>query len=214
LPAGRFVQEDESTPEQEARMPQYMLLLGMPKDDSRSPEERQAEFPQWFDYTQALQQAGVMVAGDPLEPTESATTVRVRAGETLVTDGPFIETKEWLGGYYIIDVPDLDAALEWAAKVPNAPYGSVEVRPIMVIEACRRPARPRLRPRPAEHAQRPLARAGQPKPLNPGRVLLPSADGAQRDERPQGVAEQPRGLRERPRARHPGDRAGVRRLRQ
>ena len=65
---------------------------------------------------------------------ETATTVRVRDGETLVTDGPFAETKEMLGGYYLIDVPDLDGALAWAAKIPNVGYGSVEVRPVMVFD--------------------------------------------------------------------------------
>ena len=60
--------------------------------------------------------------------------MRVRGGETLITDGPFAETKEILGGFYIIDVPDLDAALEWAAKMPNISYGSVEVRPVMTFD--------------------------------------------------------------------------------
>ena len=114
-------------------MPQYMFLLNMPADDPRSAEEREAESPKWFEYTQALVDAGVLVAGEPLEPPDTATTVRVRSGETLISDGPFAETKEYLGGFYIVDVPNLDAALEWAAKVPNAPYGAVEVRPVMVI---------------------------------------------------------------------------------
>ncbi len=114
-------------------MPQYILLLGTPTDDPRSQEEHQAEMPKWFEYTEALRSAGVMVAGEALEGIDAATSVRVRNGETLISDGPFAETKEYLGGFYVIDVPDLDAALEWAAKVPNAPYGTVEVRPIMVI---------------------------------------------------------------------------------
>jgi hypothetical protein len=108
---------------------QYMLLIYVPSDGSE-----RAEPSAWTAYTEALQQAGVMVAGDGLEPGDTASTVRVRDGETLVTDGPFAETKEMLGGYYLIDVPDLDAALAWAAKMPNITFGSVEVRPVMVYD--------------------------------------------------------------------------------
>jgi hypothetical protein len=115
-------------------MPQYMLLIYGPTEGGPSPEEIQAEMPKWYEYTQALQDAGVMVAGDALQPTETATTVRVRNDETLVADGPFAETKEALGGYYILDVPDLDEALKWASKVPNVGYGSIEVRPVMVFD--------------------------------------------------------------------------------
>jgi hypothetical protein len=74
-----------------------------------------------------------MVAGDALEPTPTATTVRVRNDETLTTDGPFAETKEQLGGYYIVDVPDLDAAISWATRCPAASHGAVEVRPIWSV---------------------------------------------------------------------------------
>ena len=75
-----------------------------------------------------------MVAGDPLEPTATATTVRVRGGKTESTDGPFAETKEQLGGYYILDCKDLDEAIAYAARIPTAAFGSVEVRPIMVFD--------------------------------------------------------------------------------
>ena len=115
-------------------MPQYMLLIYSPTDRTPSPEEMQAEMPKWFSYTQELQSSGAMVAGDALEPADTATTVRVREGETVISDGPFAETKEALGGYYLIDVPDLDAALGWAAKIPNVGYGSIEVRPIVVFD--------------------------------------------------------------------------------
>lgn len=115
-------------------MPQYMLLIYSSDDARPSGEELQAEMPKWFAYTQALQASGQLVAGDALEPTDTATTVRVRDGETLLSDGPFAETKENLGGYYLVDVPDLDAALAWAAKIPNVGYGSVEVRPVVVFE--------------------------------------------------------------------------------
>jgi hypothetical protein len=115
-------------------MPQYMLLIYSPTDNTPTEEQIAAEMPNWFEYTTALQESGAMVAGDALEPSDTATTVRVRDGETLLSDGPFAETKEALGGYYLVDVPDLDAALEWAAKVPNVGYGSVEVRPVVVFE--------------------------------------------------------------------------------
>ena len=114
-------------------MPQYMLLIYSPTEGGPSPEEMQAEFPKWGEYTQSLQDAGVMRSGDALQPLDTATTVRVRDGETAITDGPFAETKEALGGYYVIEVPDLDEALKWAARIPSAPYGSVEVRPVMVF---------------------------------------------------------------------------------
>jgi hypothetical protein len=114
-------------------MPQYMLLIYGPAEGGLSPEEAQAEMPRWTEYTQSMQEAGVMVAGDPLEPVETATTVRERGGETVVTDGPFSETKEVLGGYYIVDVPDAETAQKWAARMPIIGRGSVEVRAIMVI---------------------------------------------------------------------------------
>ena len=90
--------------------------------------------PRWFEYTQALRDAGVMVAGEALQEADTATTVRVRNGQRLTSDGPFAETKEVLGGYYVIDVADLDAALSWAERIPNVGYGSVEVRPVMVFD--------------------------------------------------------------------------------
>ena len=113
-------------------MPQYMLLIANPHE-GLTPAEMEAEHPKWMSYTQALQAAGAMLSGDALQGAETATTVRVRGGETLLTDGPFADTKEVLGGFYIIEVSDLDAALEWAAKIPSVTRGSVEVRPVMVI---------------------------------------------------------------------------------
>jgi hypothetical protein len=89
-------------------------------------------------FTKEVQDAGVMVAGEALHDTPDATTVRVRGGQRLVTDGPFAETKEQLGGYYVLECKDLDEALSWAAKVPTAwgaEYdGAIEVRPVMVFE--------------------------------------------------------------------------------
>ena len=87
----------------------------------------------WFDYTQWLVDRGIFQAGEPLEPTATATTVRVREGQRLVTDGPFAETKEVLGGYYIVECDDLDTALEAAARCPGALTGSLEVRPIAAM---------------------------------------------------------------------------------
>jgi hypothetical protein len=74
--------------------------------------------------------AGVLLANDGLSPVSDATTLRVREGKTLIADGPFAETHEQLGGYYLIDCKDLDEALSWAAKIPSAQYGSIEVRPL------------------------------------------------------------------------------------
>jgi hypothetical protein len=112
-----------------------MLLIYSPSDRRPTPEEQAAEFPRWSAYTEELRSAGIMQAGDALHPSETATTVRVRDGETQVTDGPFAETKETLGGYYLIEVPDLDTALKHAAKMPNIGYGSVEVRPVVDFSA-------------------------------------------------------------------------------
>ncbi len=89
---------------------------------------------EWNDYTESLKSAGVFLSGEALEPTQTATTVRLKEGERVVTDGPFAETREVLGGYYAIDVPDLDAAIDWAAKCPGAKFGSMEVRPIMEFD--------------------------------------------------------------------------------
>jgi hypothetical protein len=96
--------------------------------------ERSTALAAYGAYTAALQQAGVLRAGNRLRNADTATTVRLRGGRTEVLDGPFIETKEQLGGYYIIDVPDLDAALSWAARCPGASHGAVEVRPVWPMD--------------------------------------------------------------------------------
>ena len=120
---------------------QYMLLI---YDDEKqwqgmSEAERGQMMQQYFAYTQELRDAGAYVAGDALQPTANATTVRLRNDEQLVTDGPFAETKEQLGGYYLIDVDSLDEAASWASKIPSARLGSIEVRPVMQIPAEARP---------------------------------------------------------------------------
>jgi hypothetical protein len=84
-------------------------------------------------YTEAMTKAGVYIGGNRLQPTASATTVQAPAGKTNVLDGPFAETKEQLGGYYLIEAPDLDAALSWAGRCPGAAHGSIEVRPIWTM---------------------------------------------------------------------------------
>jgi hypothetical protein len=84
-------------------------------------------------YTEALQKAGVLVDGNRLQRSTSATTVRTANGKTNVLDGPYADTKEQLGGYYMIEVPDLDAALSWAARCPGASHGVMEVRPLWVM---------------------------------------------------------------------------------
>ena len=85
-------------------------------------------------FTKAINEAGINLGGEALQPGPTATTVQVRDGKTLTTDGPFAETKEGLGGFYILDVADLDDALAWAAKCPGSWYGKVEVRPVMTFE--------------------------------------------------------------------------------
>ena len=115
---------------------QYMLLIYGDQSQwgSMSEEEMGQVMQAYGTFTQELQDSGAMVAGDALQRTDTATTVRVRNDETLTTDGPFAETKEQLGGYYLVNVGSLDEALEWAAKIPGARHGSIEVRPVMVFD--------------------------------------------------------------------------------
>jgi hypothetical protein len=101
-----------------------------------TPEQIDQVMSAWWGYEAELQkQPGVRLAGEALQPTTTATTVRVRDGKRMTTDGPFAETKEQLGGFYLIDVKDLDEALEWAARCPGAEAGTIEVRAIMEFEA-------------------------------------------------------------------------------
>src|SRR5262249_26092405 len=116
-------------------MPQYMLLLYAGEAGPQEREERESEMPVWIQFTESLRDAGLLVAQGRLHPVDAATTVRVRDEETEVLDGPFAVSKEYLGGYYLLDCADLDEALKQAARVPLARYGSVEVRPIMDMPA-------------------------------------------------------------------------------
>ena len=86
-------------------------------------------------FGRAATEAGVMLGGEGLQPSSTATTVRVRDGETVTSDGPFAETREQLGGYYLVDCRDLDEAIGWAARIPGAQQGSIEVRPVMDYDA-------------------------------------------------------------------------------
>ena len=88
---------------------------------------------QYFAFTQDAKDKGVYVGGNALQPTSTATTVRVRDGKTITSDGPFTETKEQIGGYYLMECKDLDEAIAWAARIPSATNGSIEVRPIRVF---------------------------------------------------------------------------------
>jgi hypothetical protein len=102
--------------------------------EAASEEDRTAMSQAYGAVTQEMNEKGVFVAGEGLYPTPTATTVRVRGGDRDVTDGPFTETKEQLGGFYVLDVKDLDEAIEWAAKIPGAQFGAVEIRPVMVFD--------------------------------------------------------------------------------
>jgi hypothetical protein len=116
---------------------QYMLLIY--DDESQwgtwSEEDSKAFMGEYFTYTDELRNAGAFVAGEALQPTTTAKTVHVRDDQRFVTDGPFAETKEQLGGFYLIDVDSEDEALEWAAKIPSSRYGRIEVRPLMAMPA-------------------------------------------------------------------------------
>jgi hypothetical protein len=100
-----------------------------------SEAEQQAMMGAYNSFTQEVQKSGMMRGGEALQPTATATTVRVRSGKSLTTDGPFAETKEQLGGFYLIECENLDDAIEIAAKIPDAKGGSIEVRPIWEFSA-------------------------------------------------------------------------------
>ena len=97
-----------------------------------SEQERGKIYQEYLDFTASIKKSGHWLAGDPLERTAAATTVRVRNGKPMATDGPFAETREQLGGYYMVDAKDLDAAIAIAARIPGARIGSIEVRPVWV----------------------------------------------------------------------------------
>ncbi len=115
---------------------QYMLLIYDEEAtlEALSEDEQRTFLDEYFTYTEELRSAGTYIAGDALQPVATATTLSVRDGKTLTTDGPFAETKEQLGGYYLIEAESLDDALEWGAKIPSPRLGKIEVRPLMVFD--------------------------------------------------------------------------------
>jgi hypothetical protein len=114
---------------------QYVLLIYNSEANTRSASEaeRNAMFKEYREFTADIIKSGNMKAGDALQPSSTATTVRVREGKTLTTDGPYAETKEQLGGYYLVEARDLDEATRLAARIPGARTGSIEVRPVMPL---------------------------------------------------------------------------------
>ena len=114
---------------------QYMLLIFVNPESyaGLSEAEQHAIFGEYMDYTAKMRSAGAFVYGDPLQWVDTATVVRVREGVRAVTDGPFAESKEVLVGYYQVEVDTLDEALDWAAQIPDARFGGIEVRPIMQL---------------------------------------------------------------------------------
>jgi len=116
----------------EGRM-QYMMLIywNQVADAEMTPEEMEAQFEAYRNFTREVRERGAMLHADALQPIATATTVRMQGGKILTTDGPFAETKEQLGGYYLLDCQNLDEAIELAAKIPHAKDGCIEIRPVM-----------------------------------------------------------------------------------
>ncbi|MBC3766251.1 YciI family protein [Neptunicella marina] len=115
----------------------YMFLIyeNEAKFASLPEHEQHALFGEYMGFTEEMQAKGVLIAGDPLKEVATATTVRVKDGQMLSTDGPFAETREQLGGYYILECQNLDEAMSYAAQIPAAKTGSIEIRPILDVDA-------------------------------------------------------------------------------
>jgi hypothetical protein len=111
----------------------YLLMIYGDESASakQSIEEQRNVMGAYFGFTEAVRNAGAYQGGEALHPTATATTVRVTDGKTITTDGPFAETKEQIGGYYLLECKNLDEAIQWASKVPGAAHGSVEIRPVV-----------------------------------------------------------------------------------
>jgi hypothetical protein len=119
---------------------QYLILIYDEETANPSPEPPDPAvmgeiLGQYNGYTEMLKASGAFIAGEALRPVTSATTLREKDGQLIITDGPFAETKEGLGGFYLVDAPDLDAALALARQCPGVRYGSIEVRPVVDFEA-------------------------------------------------------------------------------
>ena len=111
---------------------QYVLLIYVDEGvtDSLPPDERGAYFQGYATFEGEVQQRGIKTGGQPLQPVSTATTIRIREGDTLITDGPFAETKEQLAGFYVLECENLDEAIALAGKMPDAQYGAIEIRPV------------------------------------------------------------------------------------
>jgi hypothetical protein len=114
---------------------QYMLLIYESETTALKPPDPRgaAIYKEYGEFTEGIRKSGNFVAGAPLQPTSTATTVRVRDGKRMVTDGPFAETREQLGGYYLVEAKNLDEAISFAAKIPGARFGCIEVRPVLAM---------------------------------------------------------------------------------
>jgi len=116
----------------------YLLLIYSEEKvkEKWSEQQKGAIFKEYGEFTESIRRSGALLAGDPLQPTSTATTVRAKNGKAISTDGPFAETKEQLGGYYMVEAKNLDEAIALAARIPAVRYGgSIEVRPIMELAA-------------------------------------------------------------------------------
>jgi hypothetical protein len=113
----------------------YLLMIYEEEKvwNSLSEAERGGMFGEYYKFTEDIKKEGKYLGGNPLKPTSTATTVRVRNGKPMVMDGPFAETKEQLGGYYLVEAADLDDAIKMAARIPGARLGSIEVRPVLPV---------------------------------------------------------------------------------
>ena len=113
----------------------YALLIYAAEKDwaEKSKDDQAFTYNEYMAYTVELKKSGKMLSCEPLDPTYTATTIRVRNGKTIPTDGPFADTKEQLGGLYVVDVKDLNEAIAWASKIPDARTGSIEIRPLMNV---------------------------------------------------------------------------------
>jgi hypothetical protein len=121
-------------PALELKMKYLLMIYSSESEEAKASEaDNAALMAAYGAYYEAMTQAGVMVGGERLRPTAMATSVRVKAGKTEVLNGPYADTREQLGGYFVIDAPDLDAALHWAARCPSASHGTIEVRPIWAM---------------------------------------------------------------------------------
>ena len=114
---------------------QYLLAIYTPESAAAeaTPEEMKSMMGAYYAFTTEIKEKGVYLGGNALQPTTTATTVRVREGSTITTDGPFAETREQLGGYYLVNCENLDEAIAYAAKIPGAAFGSIEIRPIWAM---------------------------------------------------------------------------------